>query len=372
MDADSLEEIDPSERGPLAQAFWGVLEKRLEDPRLQEAAEKEGFGAQLASETQKICADVASSMVETLLERAPGMLVEHRAVRTRFEGTTEEVWGEALDLLQMFLVICTEAGDDVNRRQWDPAFRADDHTFHALIRLHARACLVSSEVLTLLRAGYPSGAHARWRTLHELAVVSYFIREHGNEIADRYLRHDVIQAYKASLMHRRHAAALAEEPLSDEEFDALKAERDKLVVEFGREFLTDYGWAASALPGTGAKFAEIEMAVDLDHFRPYYKMASNAVHPNAGGSFFDLGLAEDEHILLAGPSTRGFADPGAGACLSLLQTSVCLLGHRLDVDELVVMLILQQLGPKVQDAFFAAHQAHDAEADRRAGGATGE
>jgi hypothetical protein len=363
MDDRLFEGSDPPDRGPLARSFWGVIEKRLEDPRLREAAEREGFGAELAAETKKICAEVSTNVLETLLERAPDMLAEHRSERTRFEGTIAGVWGEALDLLETFLVVCIEAGDDVNRRQWDAAVREDDHCFHALIRLHARACLVSSEILTLLRAGYPSGAHARWRTLHELAVVSYFIREHGNEVADRYLRHEVIQSYKSAISHRRHAAALAEEPLTDDDFNALKAERDQLVVEFGTGFCKDYGWAASALPGSGATFAEIEMAVDLDHFRPYYKMASNAVHPNALGSFFDLGLAENEHILLAGPSTRGLADPGAGTCLSLLQTSVCLLGHRIDVDELVVMLLLQQLGPKVQDAFLSAHLAHEARSD---------
>ena len=365
MDA-GFEDLDDFERGPLACTFWETLSAKLAaEPRLQAAAEKEGFNKAIAEETQTICRDISSSVLATLLERAPQMLDDHRQERTGFQETLEAVWGEALNLLETFLVICTESGDDINRRHWDGAAREDDHVFHALIRLHARSCLVGGEVLTLLRAGYPSGAHARWRTLHELAVVAYFLRDHGQDVAERYLRHDLIQAYKGALMHRRHAEALTEEPLPDEEFAWLRAERDQLVAEYGRDFLRDYGWAASALPGGGATFAEIEQAVDLDHFRPYYKMASHAVHPNARGSFFDLGVGEREHLLLAGPSTRGLADPGVGACQSLLQTSVCLLGHRIDIDELVVMLILQQLAPKVQEAFFAAHQAHDVEAERR-------
>ena len=41
-----------------------------------------------------------------------------------------------------------------------------------LIRLHGKAVLTAREVLTLLRNGYSSGAFARWRTLHEVRVMS--------------------------------------------------------------------------------------------------------------------------------------------------------------------------------------------------------
>jgi hypothetical protein len=35
-----------------------------------------------------------------------------------------------------------------------------------------RACLVGSEIYGLPRTGHAAGAQARWRTLHELAVVA--------------------------------------------------------------------------------------------------------------------------------------------------------------------------------------------------------
>lgn len=89
------------------------------------------------------------------------------------------------------------------------------------------------------------------------------------------------------------------------------------------------------------------------------------MHPNARGSYFDLDLAADEHILLARPSTRALADPGVGACLSLLQTSVCLLGHRIDTDEPVVMLLLKQLAPRVQNALSSAHHADEIKSSRK-------
>ena len=53
--------------------------------------------------------------------------------------------------------------------------------------MHARACRTGYEILTLLDAGLASAAHARWRSLHEVAAVAFFVKEHGPETAERYL-----------------------------------------------------------------------------------------------------------------------------------------------------------------------------------------
>jgi hypothetical protein len=99
--------------------------------------------------------------------------------------------------------------------------------------------------------------------------------------------------------------------------------------------------------------------------RPYYKMASHAIHPNARALFFDLGLGDDENLMLAGPSTGGLADPGMGATIALYQATVALLNERPDIDELVTMLVLQRMVPLIEDALLEASDAHDAEVDRR-------
>lgn len=136
----------------------------------------------------------------------------------------------------------------------------------------------------------------------------------------------------------------------------LKRRRDELVAEFGTEFKYAYGWAAEALGKRARTFEAIEEAVDLGHLRPYYTMASHAVHPNARGSFFDLG-AKDEHAsLLAGATHLGLADPGHSASISLMQVTICLLNHRIDIDGVLALLALHELLPKVGDAFLSAHK----------------
>ena len=42
------------------------------------------------------------------------------------------------------------------------------------------------------------GAMARWRTLDEIAVVSFFVQKHGEDLAERYTVHQHIESWKAA------------------------------------------------------------------------------------------------------------------------------------------------------------------------------
>ena len=113
-------------------------------------------------------ADVILSRVKN--DAFSGGLEEVRADRRGFEERLIEIWRKPIDLLELFISLAAEAGTDFNREFRHGAVRADDPIFEALTRLHGRACQVAKEILVLLRSGYADGAHARWRTLHEIAV----------------------------------------------------------------------------------------------------------------------------------------------------------------------------------------------------------
>jgi hypothetical protein len=195
-------------------------------------------------------------------------------------------------------------------------------------------------------------------------VVAAFIHEHGDEVALRYLDHDDVERYKAALGFQEHAAALNEDPLTDEEMSHLRESYEALCAKYGSEFANAYGWAASALPRSGWSFAEIEQAMNQEHVRPMYKMASNAIHPNAGGSFVDLGLMPDDEIILAGPSTAGLADPAFSTCGSLFDCTRHVLDESPDLDGAMAILVLELLLWRVADAFQSAHDEHEARAQR--------
>ena len=303
--------------------------------------------------------DIASLISVRIKKDAVSGLKRHRRDRKGFEKRLNERWKRPLDLLDLVIALTVEAGTEFNRKYRNEAVSSSDTVFQSLTRLHARACQVSGEVLALLHAGFADGAHARWRSLHEMAVVASLIEEHGQELAERYLLHEKIQQYKLACEYQAFLDRLDVEPLSKEEFNSLKVQRDELIARFGEAFQNDYGWASSVIGNDRPTMRGIEQHVQLDHLRPYYRMASDNVHPNSHGAHFRLGLhsSQQDEVLLAGPSDVGLADPGHSTAISLLQITINLLATRSAFDCVVTMKILAELTDEVGEAFLKVHQA---------------
>lgn len=87
--------------------------------------------------------------------------------------------------------------------------------------------MTASEVGALLRSGFATGAMTRWRTLHELAVTAFFIAEHDDEVANRFLAYDIVERFRSATVHARYAQRLGEEPFED---DFLKSLNDELTA----------------------------------------------------------------------------------------------------------------------------------------------
>lgn len=324
--------------------------------------EFEGLPDDLEAKVAIMIPDIADSVAESMLSAikkdAPSGLVDNWEQRRQFEERLRTHWLKPLELLDLFVSLTLEAGDEFNRAFYEDAARSNDAMFKALTLLHARACQVASAILVLLRSGHADDAHARWRALHEISVVSLFISGEGQEVAERYLLHDGIQRYKLALKLQKHAESLNVEPLSQETVDELKADRDELVAQYGRSFKENYGWAASALGKKPPTFENIEEFVSLEHWRPYYGMASDNVHANAHGAYFRLGLANSQinEVLLAGPSNLGLADPGHSTAVSLNLVTTVLLSTKPNLDCIVISNILQKLVDEIGEEFLQAHR----------------
>ncbi len=281
-------------------------------------------------------------------------LAQDKDERIGFEARLQERWGEALGMLTLFRFWCLEAGIAFHERHEQTE---DDWVHAALTRLHARACLITAEILVLLRAGFASGAHARWRSAHEIDVVALLIAEHGQDIAERYLLHEVIESHRATADYQQHAVRLGYEPLTAQELADLETTKEALIARFGSAYSRPYGWAANALNNVDPKFGDIEAAVALDHLRPYYRMASYPTHAGPKAIAFDLGLNDDHDVMLAGPSNAGLADPGHSIAITLLRATVSLLNRDPDMGDLVTMTFLQATCDAIGGAFLRADQA---------------
>jgi hypothetical protein len=306
----------------------------------------------------KISIEVSAVISTALKDQLYSILQQRKRQRDQFELNLNKVWARPIDLLEMLLAISLEAGEGLNNQFRSKASRNEDLVFDVLTRLHARACKISSEIVTLLRSGHADGAHARWRSLHEIAVVGFFIESYGNDVAERYLLHEGVESYKATKLYQDYCARLQYEPLTNEEVRIARERYEHLLNRFGRSYTGDYGWASTALGKKNPTFRDIERNVLLDHMRPYYKLASHNIHANPKGILFKLGLAKDSgEVLLAGPSNMGLADPGHGCAITLTQITIALLLTRPNIDRLVMCRVLLQLADEIGKEFIQAHES---------------
>lgn len=62
--------------------------------------------------------------------------------------------------------------------------------------------------------GFANGATARWRSLHDLAVVSVVLGEADDDIAERYLAYSRIETAKDVREYQKHVLKLGQTPFS--------------------------------------------------------------------------------------------------------------------------------------------------------------
>ena len=249
------------------------------------------------------------------------------------------------------------------------ASRENDLVFESVVRLHARACRIAGEILSLMRAGYAMGAMARVRALQENVFVAMFIAQHGQETAERYLLHQEAAEWRAAVELNTHAARLEEDAFSEADLKAMKARRDELASRFDMPcFDLDYGWALLALrkncssvahgadAGRQRKhrvtFVEIEKDVDLAHYRPYYRMATRAIHADSRSLYWDLGVPEGfEDLLLYGPTNDGFVEPASvTAHLMQLMTLSLVMCREITADRLWAVVAAGKLTEAMGEA----------------------
>jgi hypothetical protein len=319
-----------------------------EHPNLSEERLAEAFGTALKNGFP----DVAKGILKRLKEKAPEMLREHRELDAGFRERNFQRWREGLDLLEMLIVIAEESGSDFNAEFRPKAVQQNNFVFEAVCGLHARAVLVAREILCLLEGGFADGALARWRSLHEIAVVSAFLSERDNQLAERFLLSREAQACKAILEYQTKVPRTGLDPFTDEEIQRAIGVRDELVQRYGAAIQRDYGWAGEALANKSPTFRDVEEAVGLDHLRPYFRWASDHVHAGHKPHATFLGTSETvQPVVLSGQSNSGLTEPAAQTGLSLVQATAALLLVEPNFDHLVISQMLLDLVGEVQETF---------------------
>ncbi len=199
--------------------------------------------------------------------------------------------------------------------------------FKALSALHGNVCLVSQEVLSLMRSGYASGALARWRKIYEIEVTAAYLWEMGrghNNLVQRYLDFSIFEKFRAvelyskdSEIFRQHSVILGYEPYPEEDVRRLKESRDKLAEKYEPYFCSNYGWAATTENKT-ISFWHLAEIVGIKYLYPYYQLANRSVHGGPSGLFWNISLPiHAEDTILIGPTYYGMESPGQLLAISL-------------------------------------------------------
>lgn len=335
-----------------------VLVKALRDSgKITDPNELSKTLGQIVPETISECAEI---LLKELKSRSSKTLKERRLYYRQIEKRLRKIWKKPIDLLEMFVGISREAGIELNKEYRDEAYKINDYVFDVLRRLHAGACLTASEILVLLKSGFADGAHARWRTLHEIAVIAFFTKKHGQNVAKRFLDYEIVESYRQALDYQKHCRELGQKPLRKEELQKLERQYNAVLNAYGKDFDAGfYGWIpTSILRKDNRNFKGIEKSIKLDLQRPYYNMACYNVHSGPKGTRFKLGLVKNDsekELLLAGPSLFGLADPGQGAAISLYQVTVNFLSIKPVMKRLIIVKTMEKLLGEICSAFYEVH-----------------
>jgi hypothetical protein len=194
---------------------------------------------------EQMANDAASRVFRALKQDWPKRLRYEDDERARFKKHLYTKWKKPLDTMRHFLTISTELLAGYRERIDSDSTR--QNLWELLTRLYARAIRTTEETYCLLSSGFSDGALSRWRTLHELAVVSHFMVIHGEEAATRYFDHQWVESKKRF----DQLATPFWTSCIDAEFPRDRARVEAgyaaAIAKYGSPFRYDYGWAASGI-----------------------------------------------------------------------------------------------------------------------------
>jgi hypothetical protein len=308
-------------------------------------------------EIAEVTSKSAIILLNNLKSRAPAKLEASEGIEKEFEAAVVRTWKTPLDLLDLLLHISFEVASEFNSEFSSENFSKHDYLLLALARQQTNACLVFNEIIHLLKSGFPGGASSLWRSLHEIACVSYFISKHGEDMAKRFLDYEIVESYYQAQAIHEHQQEIGCQLLSEKDFEEIKKELGKIRKLHGSDFVEKknypYGWVPRRILKRRS-LREIERLVKLGMLRPYYDMVSYNVNWGPEGLMFKLGLMKNSRnglVPLIGPSNYGLADPGKSAAISLGQVTACLLLAKPTIKRLVIVEAMRNLVDEICDAF---------------------
>lgn len=313
-----------------------------------ENIEPDAFSGKFMELFELVREECEASSLKEYKNKAPEILAEIREEGAGFESRNFQRWKPSFDHLEMMWTIAAELGEMHGSAIQVENGEDNSPVMAALAHIFPRALLVSQEIICLLKGGFPDGALARWRSLHELTVTAMYIAKHGEAAAVPYLLSFHFSARRAAHQMNEYSKRANIRSFSKEEMKEFDARCSGAEEMLGRKIEGDKHGEWPAIMQTHTNFAAIEKDVKMDHWRPRYKWASTHTHAHHRPLDKLLGMAEaSNEVHLIGASNSGFVDPFQMTAIALAQITTTYLFHGVNVDRIVHSNIMLSLAEQM-------------------------
>lgn len=281
-------------------------------------------------------------------------LIEIREYGIGFKNRLMYSYSKPIQELEIFAELCKTIGNNIfNRVNNDDEKSAKTI---ALLRLYQKSCLVSSEIIYLIKGGYASAALSRWRTLFETSIISLFLALNDENTSQRYLDYNVIETYGELKAYKENVDFLGFEEIPLDEQNKIQTKYDEMIKKYGKEFAYTNNWASAVLKKDRPKIHDLMEHVGSQYMKPFYKFANNYVHSGAKSLMYNLGFIDGVQgdNTIATPSNIGFTDPAQLCALSFFNSTMAFLSINPNEEDLTLLLGLYPKINRIADNFFDA------------------
>lgn len=344
-------------------AGFGILEmirSSLNEVRKEFDGTNEEFEEKIKSKFPELLADLGNIFSQELITFYKAKLLgELKQKETDFNERLFNEYKDGFDYLQIFIDLNKYLGNQFLKELESQIPEDDKLKLNVLFRLHGRACQVATEIQTLLKFGYSDGAHARWRTLHEISVIFSLLIENDNLLTEMFVNFEYIEKLKRAKNSKEHLKAINWRPIDEETISKLEKQKEILKNKYGDDFAKNYGWTINIIPQKRDRnFSKLEELVGLDYMRPFYSWACENVHSGMDGLSNRMSIhdsAEVNYLMFTGPSQYGLADPAQFTTYSLIQITSSLISLNESYENLVIQSLLEKLHQLSASEFFKKH-----------------
>lgn len=350
----------------------GILEAESKGKSIDEAKLISTVG-KVTKETIPYTADLISKNLKQDMHR---LFTHESLIITEFKSRLSIRWYDGLVLLQSIITISEESSMEIIDEFLENENVNEKYKLimDVLFKLHSRSVQISKEIFTLLMNGFPDGALARWRSLHETNVIFSVLTKNFTDIdktydiVKRFMDYTEIERMKEIKIYKIATPKLNLEEIGYKEEKEYEKRRLEILDKYGGDFEKPNMWAKPLFPSNQKKilFYQLEKLARIDKLNPYYNQANYQVHTSPKGIYQSLSFLPDtnqETFFNYGQSNYGLSLPGQLTAISLVQITVKLLTLNSNIDKLVISEVLLRMLKDCQDAFDGIQEQIEIEED---------